>query len=191
MTGNKDENIQGVAGEGSKPVSIMNVKSGTDANILHFIDYDFYDWQTDPVSQMAYFGWEYNFRWALGVVGMCRKRQTCSTSRATSPGTPAARLRKTFSRNSFKVFFSARKVRFPWLHNMVHWALWSRWEFQNSLILTWLLSINQERLPYPLLLRSSWFQGVLLPTALMEITSGVWQLDIEIHYIIERLFDYW
>ena len=43
MTGNKDENIQGVAGEGSKPVSIMNVKSGTDANILHFIDYDFYD----------------------------------------------------------------------------------------------------------------------------------------------------
>ena len=45
MTGNKDENIQGVAGEGSKPVSIMNVKlySGTDAKILHFIDYDFYD----------------------------------------------------------------------------------------------------------------------------------------------------
>ena len=35
---------------------------------------------------------------------MCRKRQTCSTSRATSPGTPAARLRKTISRNFFKVF---------------------------------------------------------------------------------------
>ena len=57
MTGNKDENIQGVAGEGSKPVSIMNVKlySGKDANILHFIDYDFYDRQPDPLSQMAYF----------------------------------------------------------------------------------------------------------------------------------------
>ena len=56
MTGNKDENIQGVAGEGSKPVSIVNVKlySGTDANILHFIDYDFYNWQTDPLSQIAY-----------------------------------------------------------------------------------------------------------------------------------------
>ena len=57
MTGNKDENIQGVAGEGSKPVSIMNMKlySGTDVNILHFINYDFYDRQTDPLSQMAYF----------------------------------------------------------------------------------------------------------------------------------------
>ena len=56
------------------------------------------------------------------------------------------------------------------------------------------MSTNQERPPSPLLLRSFWFQGVLLLTALMEITSGLWQFDIEIHCIIDRLgarsFDY-
>ena len=57
MTGNKDENIQGVAREGSKPVSIMNVilYSGTDVNILHFIDYDFYDSATRSSQPNGFF----------------------------------------------------------------------------------------------------------------------------------------
>ena len=89
MTGNKDENVKGVAGEGSKPVKELEMWI---RRLLLTLASHLYE-NTWLSNQWSNFMIESKSRWAVVVVGMFRRQQMCSTNRVMLQETPVDRFK--------------------------------------------------------------------------------------------------